>query len=37
MKLGATDFSQKPMEEESVREIFENFKDKPKVEIEGLN
>lgn len=36
MKLGATDFLHKPLKEESVKEIFENFKDKPKVEIEGL-
>lgn len=36
MKLGATDFLQKPLKNESVKEIFENFKDKPKVEIEGL-
>lgn len=36
MKLGATDFLQKPLRNESVKEIFENFKDKPKVEINGL-
>lgn len=36
MRLGATDFLKKPIHNESVREIFENFKDKPKVEIEGL-
>lgn len=36
MKLGATDFLQKPLKNESVKEIFENFKDKPKVEIEGI-
>ncbi len=36
MKLGATDFLQKPLTNEAVKEIFENFKDKPKVEIEGL-
>lgn len=36
MKLGATDFLQKPLKDEDVKEIFENFKDKPKVEISGL-
>ncbi len=36
MKLGATDFLQKPLKDNSMREIFQNFKDKPKVEIEGL-
>ncbi len=36
MKLGATDFLNKPLKNESVKEIFESFKDKPKVEIEGL-
>lgn len=36
MKLGATDFLQKPLKDDSVKEIFENFKDKPKIEIEGL-
>ncbi|MDW7999227.1 MAG: sigma-54 dependent transcriptional regulator [Thermodesulfovibrio sp.] len=36
MKLGATDFLTKPLKNELVKEIFENFKDKPKVEIEGL-
>ncbi|MEJ5227701.1 sigma-54 dependent transcriptional regulator [Thermodesulfovibrio sp.] len=36
MKLGALDFLKKPLKDESVREIFQNFKDKPKVEIDGL-
>lgn len=36
MKLGATDFLTKPLDDKSVSEIFESFKDKPKVEIEGL-
>ncbi len=36
VKLGATDFLQKPLKKESVREIFEKFKDIPKVEIPGL-
>ncbi len=36
VKLGATDFLQKPLKEEAVKEIFESFKDKPKVEIPGL-
>ncbi len=36
MKLGATDFLEKPLKNETVLEIFEKFKDKPKVEIPGL-
>jgi len=36
MKLGATDFLHKPLKNEAVFEIFEKFKDKPKVEIPGL-
>lgn len=36
MKLGATDFLSKPLNAKSVSEVFENFKDKPKVEIAGL-
>lgn len=36
MKLGATDFIQKPLRSENIRKIFENFQDKPKIEIEGL-
>lgn len=36
MKLGATDFLPKPLKNDSVFDIFEKFKDKPKVEIPGL-
>ncbi len=36
MKLGATDFIQKPFKSEDIKKIFENFKDKPRIEIEGL-
>ncbi len=36
MKLGATDFLQKPLKSEELKEIFENFKDKPQIEIEGI-
>lgn len=36
MKLGAIDFLQKPLKKDAVLNIFEKFKDKPKVEIPGL-
>jgi len=36
MKLGAIDFLQKPLKNDAVFEIFEKFKDNPKVEIPGL-
>lgn len=36
MKMGATDFISKPLNNQAVLTIFETFKDKPKVEIEGL-
>lgn len=36
MKLGAIDFLQKPLKNDAVFEIFEKFKDKPKVEVPGL-
>ena len=36
MKLGATDFLNKPLKNEFVMNIFEKLKDKPKVEIPGL-
>ncbi|MEN2994955.1 MAG: sigma-54 dependent transcriptional regulator [Thermodesulfovibrio sp.] len=36
MKLGATDFLEKPIKKELVKEIFENFREKPKIEVDGL-
>ncbi|MCX7724991.1 MAG: sigma-54 dependent transcriptional regulator [Thermodesulfovibrio sp.] len=36
MKLGATDFLEKPIKKEFVKEIFENFREKPKIEVDGL-
>ncbi|WP_353684597.1 sigma-54 dependent transcriptional regulator [Thermodesulfovibrio sp. 3907-1M] len=36
MKLGATDFLQKPLKNEAVSEVFQKFKDKPQVEVPGL-
>lgn len=36
MKLGATDFLQKPLKDEVVLAVFEKFKEKPKVENPGL-
>ncbi len=36
MKLGARDFLQKPLKNTEVKEFFEQFQDKPKIEIEGI-
>lgn len=36
IRLGATDFIQKPLKSDNFKKIFENFQDKPKIEIEGL-